>query len=101
MSSPLIEDKCLTVVGADPHVPCIFPFICRGIIHETCTLIDAKPGKAWCSTEVDDKGYAILRKGKWGICGSDCPIISSKPKIRPHGPKNNLRSGNNTDNCGL
>ena len=41
-------------------------------------MIDAKPGKAWCSTEVDDEGHAIAGKGKWGICGAECPMPKGK-----------------------
>ena len=72
------EDKCTTVAGPDSHVPCIFPFIYSGILHKTCSLIDAKPGKAWCSTKVDDEGHAIKGKGKWGICEPECPMPPGK-----------------------
>ena len=74
-------DKCITIAGPDSYAPCISPFIYKGILHKTCSLIDAKPDAPWCPTKVDNKGHAILGKGKWGICGPECPIPPGKKYV--------------------
>ena len=63
--------ECLTVGGADPNVPCIFPFIIDGNSYTEC-VVD-QYGK-WCSTGVDSQGVHLAGQGKWGDCGPGCPI---------------------------
>merc|ERR1719367_1504495 len=67
---------CTTVSGAAPNLPCIFPFRFNGVTHTTCIwdMAHLTEHKAWCSTLVDDSGHHVGGQGKWGNCGSDCPI---------------------------
>ena len=52
---------------------CIFPFIIGGKIFFGCVKSkgDSEPK---CSTLVDQDGRHVLGQGKWGNCGSNCPI---------------------------
>ena len=61
--------ECLTNGGADPNVPCVFPFIFNDITFTEC--IDASHG-LWCSTAVDSEGVHV--SGQWGYCSSGCPV---------------------------
>ena len=67
---------CVTVSGAAPNLPCIFPFRFNGVTHNKCTWDQAHltEHKAWCSTLVDDTGHHVGGQGKWGNCGPGCPI---------------------------
>ena len=62
--------------GASAHKPCIFPFRFNGVVYTQCTWVSAHltEHKPWCSTEVDESGHHIGGQGKWGNCGSGCPI---------------------------
>ena len=71
-----VPHKCFTIAGHDPLAPCIFPFIYRGILHNTCSLIDSKPGVPWCPTKIDNQRHAVVGNGKWGICDPRCPMPS-------------------------
>ena len=62
---------CLTNGGADPHVPCVFPFIINNITFTEC-IVDQYG--SWCSTAVDSEGVHVSGQGKWGECGPGCPI---------------------------
>merc|ERR1712183_636917 len=67
---------CITTSGASANKPCIFPFKYRGVVYNKCTWVDAAQhtnNKAWCSTEVDSRGYHVGGQGKWGNCGPACP----------------------------
>ena len=69
----------MTVSGADPNKPCIFPFIFNNETHYGC-IWDLNDSYAWCSTKVDDQGNHIW--GNWGKCdGSKCPIPDGKYRI--------------------
>ena len=63
--------ECLTNGGADPNVPCVFPFIIDGITYNECIVDQYGPR---CSTAVDSSGNHISGQGKWGFCGPGCPI---------------------------
>ena len=67
---------CVTVSGAAPSLPCIFPFRFNGVTHNKCTWDQAHltEHKAWCSTLVDETGHHVGGQGKWGNCGPGCPI---------------------------
>ena len=67
---------CVTISGADPNLPCIFPFRFNGVTHNKCTWDQAHltEHKAWCSTLVDETGHHVGGQGKWGNCGPGCPI---------------------------
>ena len=67
---------CVTVSGASPDLPCIFPFRFNGVTHNKCTWDQAHltEHKAWCSTLVDETGHHVGGQGKWGNCGPGCPI---------------------------
>jgi len=71
-----VETICVTASGASPHKPCIFPFKFNGVIYNECTWKSAHltEHKPWCSTLVDDTGHHVGGQGKWGNCGSGCPI---------------------------
>ena len=64
----------MTVSGADPNKPCIFPFKFDGITWNTCTNVDDPSAPFWCSTKVDDEGNHIGGQGNWGNCASNCPM---------------------------
>ena len=66
----------MTVSGADPNKPCIFPFTTNtGQTWNTCTIVDDPSAPAWCSTKVDDQGNHIGGQGNWGNCDvSKCPM---------------------------
>ena len=66
----------MTVSGANPNKPCIFPFKYNGGTYYACTLDNAHftENKPWCSTLVDNQGNHINGQGKWGSCGSNCPM---------------------------
>merc|ERR1712183_107499 len=69
-------ETCITTSGASANKPCIFPFKYRGVVYNKCTWVDAAThtnNKAWCSTEVDSRGYHVGGQGKWGNCGPACP----------------------------
>ena len=70
----------MTVSGADPNKPCIFPFIFNNEAHYGCIW---NPNDlslpAWCSTKIDDEGNHIGGQGNWGNCdGSKCPMPAGK-----------------------
>ena len=67
---------CVTVSGAAPSLPCIFPFRFNGVTHNKCTWDQAHltEHKAWCSTLVDETGHHVGGQGKWGNCAPGCPI---------------------------
>lgn len=55
--------------GKDKH--CIFPFIYRGIVYETCTYVaDSQP---WCATATDVNGHMVTND--WGYCTAECPVM--------------------------
>ena len=58
--------------GPKSNVPCVFPFIRRGKIHNECTWKGDTSLGAWCSTKVDANRKHI--RGNWGACGPNCPI---------------------------
>ena len=63
----------MTVGGADPNKPCIFPFkqFHGHKTHDAC-ILDPWP---WCSTKVNDEGIHIAGQGNWGNCDqSKCPM---------------------------
>ena len=66
----------MTVSGADPNKPCIFPFTFNGETHYGCIWDpNDSSAPAWCSTNVDDEGNHIGDQGNWGNCdGSKCPM---------------------------
>jgi len=70
------EKICVTVSGASPGLPCIFPFRFNGAVHYECTWDQAHLTEhlAWCSTQVDETGHHIGGQGKWGNCGEGCPV---------------------------
>ena len=47
-------DSCQTVSGAQPGVPCLFPFTVANITIAGCTRIDGDL-TAWCATAVNDQ----------------------------------------------
>ena len=72
----------MTISGADPNKPCIFPFKFDGQTWNTCTNVDDPSGPYWCSTKVDDQGNHIGGQGNWGNCdGSKCPMPGGKYHI--------------------
>ena len=73
---PDTEKICVTVGGASPGLPCIFPFTFNGAEHHECTWDQAHLTEhlAWCSTQVDETGHHIGGQGKWGNCGEGCPV---------------------------
>ena len=75
-SKPAAAKVCVTVSGASPNLPCIFPFRFNGVTHNKCTWDQAHltEHKAWCSTLVDETGHHVGGQGKWGNCGPGCPI---------------------------
>lgn len=75
-SKPAAAKVCVTVSGASPNLPCIFPFRFNGVTHNKCTWDQAHltEHKAWCSTLVDGTGHHVGGQGKWGNCGAGCPI---------------------------
>ena len=75
-SKPAAAKVCVTVSGAAPSLPCIFPFRFNGVTHNKCTWDQAHltEHKAWCSTLVDETGHHVGGQGKWGNCGPGCPI---------------------------
>ena len=76
----LAEDNCITVDGPSSGLPCIFPFVYKGLLHKTCTYLDSDltGGKPWCSTLVDITGHHVSGQGNWGICDSNCPMPKGK-----------------------
>ena len=75
-ASKLANKVCTTDSGAQPNLPCIFPFRFNGVTHESCIWDQSSltEGKAWCSTLVNETGYHVAGQGKWGNCGANCPI---------------------------
>ena len=72
----------MTVSGADPNKPCIFPFKFKDKPHYACILNPSPENKPWCSTKVDDQGNHIGGQGNWGNCdGSKCPMPDGKYHI--------------------
>merc|ERR1719228_976565 len=67
---------CMTVSGAVPGVPCVFPFTHFGVIFTSCTK---KGGyiKPWCSTLTDTEGNHV--PGNWGDCSPSCPGVLPTP----------------------
>ena len=49
--------------------PCAFPFIYRGLQHQTC--VTQPDGNFWCFTETDRDGFGIPKS--LGQCGPECP----------------------------
>ena len=72
------NSTCSTVRGPTPNVPCVFPFIFRGIVYNNCSWAGDSTGGAWCSTLVSDSGHHVSGR-HWGNCGPNCPI-PEKPK---------------------
>lgn len=68
--------QCMTNAGASPNSKCIFPVIYQGKIFTSCTRFDDPDDVPWCSTLVDENGRHVSHQGKWGYCGSRCPIPS-------------------------
>ena len=71
-------ESCYTTGGGTTGAACVFPFIFRGKLRNSCTWDDADSGKPWCSIRVDEHGHHIGEKGLWGYCSGACPIESSK-----------------------
>jgi len=69
------DEDCITESGSSTNMPCIFPFKFRNITYEGCITDDYDFKQPWCSTKVDMTGAHIGRKGHWGNCGPQCPIV--------------------------
>ena len=67
----------MTVSGAKPNIPCIFPFRFNGVDYNECTWDHSflTGHKAWCSTLVNETGHHVGGQGEWGNCGTGCPIL--------------------------
>ena len=59
--------------SSDEGVPCVFPFKYQGVRYDHCTSAGHPGNKTWCSTGVDRRGYHLAGKGRWGVCGKNCP----------------------------
>ena len=70
----IFADSCITVGGASPNLPCVFPFKFNNVVYNNCTLMYAHHtnNKTWCSTKVDANGVHMSNSGNWGNCGPDC-----------------------------
>ena len=55
--------------SGDVRKPCTFPFIYKGLQHQTC--VTATDGNFWCFTETKPGGVGIPKS--WGQCGPECP----------------------------
>jgi len=62
---------CTTNGGAEPDLPCVFPFSFFFWDFFTCTIFGSSEG-LWCSTEVSDSLNRFHKIGHWGYCGPDC-----------------------------
>ena len=67
---PFPETKCITVGGADPGKPCLFPFKYGGVWFNGCTSEGKEAGDTnkWCSTKNYQDGEAV----RWGNCDHNC-----------------------------
>ena len=59
---------CRTNGGNVNDEPCVFPFIFKGVVYQTCTTIGHD--QPWCYTMVNEDGVGV--EGQWGNCGSGC-----------------------------
>jgi len=62
--------------------PCVFPFKVGGKTYHSCTYDTAHRTnyRAWCSTNVDARGFHVKEGNNWGICADKdkCPIPPQK-----------------------
>ena len=77
-SIEMFVESCYTTGGGTTGAACVFPFIFRDKLRNSCTWDDAESEKPWCSIRVDEEGYHIGNEGLWGYCSSYCPVESSK-----------------------
>lgn len=64
---------------------CVFPFVFKGVVHNTCTKVDDPMNKPWCSTQVEvDTNQHI--SGEWGHCVLNCPDDTRSPTPVPTQP---------------
>merc|ERR1712098_955906 len=66
--------QCMTVSGAVPNAPCVFPFTYNKKKYYTCTTAGGF-SKPWCSTQTR---FGKHITGQWGDCDTNtCPSESS------------------------
>lgn len=64
---------------------CVFPFVFKDVVHETCTKVDDPMNKPWCSTRVE-AGTNKHISGEWGHCVLNCPDDTRPPTPVPTRP---------------
>eukprot|EP00095_Tigriopus_kingsejongensis_P003417 maker-scaffold1126_size61158-snap-gene-0.12 protein:Tk03417 transcript:maker-scaffold1126_size61158-snap-gene-0.12-mRNA-1 annotation:"serine protease easter precursor" len=67
--------QCRTFAGFRPNRPCVFPFILKDKIYNTCTTDLDENEELWCSTRVDSSGNHVT--GEWGYCTCDDNLTGS------------------------
>jgi len=68
---------CRTIKGQR----CAFPFIYKGVTHNTCTKTDSVNGAFWCATELQPDGRVVNQK--WEDCNDRCPRECLTKKDKP------------------
>ena len=96
INSPTTQsNECITISGVQIGKRCIFPFIFKNKMYNSCTRDGDPNNKPWCSVKVDNTNTHI--QGNWGHCNEFCPIdstpIDSNPTMRPTVNNNCLTIG--------
>ena len=66
---------CHTDGGPAKEAGCMFPFIYRGKTYTSCTAVNTKGGRPWCSTRLDSRGRYM--RDRWGYCNDGCLGVTS------------------------
>lgn len=74
------EPVCIVQTEAGDN--CVFPFVFKGVVHDTCTTVDDPLNKPWCSTQVE-AGTNQHISGEWGHCVLRCPDDTPAPTPKP------------------
>ena len=61
---------------------CVFPFIYAGRKYDTCVTHGTTDGSAWCSTQVDERGFHV--EGSTIPCPTNCDLNDCPVGFRKH-----------------
>lgn len=79
---PQVQVSCLTnEEGPVKNKPCVFPFILNGRKYTKCTKDYDARKRPWCSTQVDEMGIHMPKRGQWGYCNNDCKDIVQQEEV--------------------
>ena len=76
------EDRVFAMCEFRKCGSCVFPFIFAGRKYDTCVTVGTLDGAAWCSSQVDGRGYHV--EGQTLPCPLNCPVNDCPVGFRKH-----------------